>query len=73
MNRIQVLLADDHETVREGLKLLIDSQSDMEVVAEAGDGQVALQRAEELKPKVVVLDISMPEMKNMFNRPSMPH
>jgi DNA-binding NarL/FixJ family response regulator len=58
--RIRVLLADDHVTVRHGLKLLIDGQPDMTVVAEAGDGTTAVQRALELKPDVVVMDISMP-------------
>lgn len=60
MKKIRVLLAEDHETVRQGLRLLIDSQSDMEVVGEAGDGQAAVERATELRPHVVVMDISMP-------------
>jgi len=60
--RLRVLLADDHVTVRHGLKLLIDSQPDMIVVAEAGDGDSAVQRASTLKPDVVVMDISMPGM-----------
>ena len=58
--KIRVLLADDHVTVRHGLKLLIDSQTDMTVVAEASDGDTAVQRALTLKPDVVVMDISMP-------------
>ena len=58
--QLRILLADDHVTVRHGLKLLIDSQPDMKVVSEASDGHVALQRALELKPDVVVMDISMP-------------
>lgn len=57
---LRILLADDHVTVRHGLKLLIDSQPDMKVVAEASDGNSAVQRAQELKPDVVVMDISMP-------------
>lgn len=57
---LRVLLADDHVTVRHGLKLLIDSQPDMKVVAEVSDGDGALQRTRELKPDVVVMDISMP-------------
>jgi DNA-binding NarL/FixJ family response regulator len=60
--RLRILLADDHVTVRHGLKLLIDSQADMEVIAEAGDGETAVQRAVALKPDVVVMDISMPGM-----------
>jgi DNA-binding NarL/FixJ family response regulator len=57
---LRVLLADDHVTVRHGLKLLIDAQPDMEVVAEASDGRAAVQQALALKPDVVVMDISMP-------------
>jgi DNA-binding NarL/FixJ family response regulator len=58
--RLRVLLADDHVTVRHGLKLLLDSQPDMEVVAEASDGSSAVKRAQEFRPDVVVMDISMP-------------
>jgi two-component system response regulator NreC len=65
MKTIQVLLADDHETVRQGLKLLIDAQDDMEVVGEAGDGIRAVERVTALRPHVVVLDLSMPEMNGL--------
>lgn len=60
--KIQVLLVDDHAVVREGLRLLIDAQPDMEVTGEAGDGIIALQKAKELNPDVVVMDISMPNL-----------
>ena len=63
--KIRVLLAEDHETVRQGLRLLIDSQPDMEVVGEAGDGRAAVQRARALQPSVIVIDISMPEMNGL--------
>jgi two-component system response regulator NreC len=62
---IRVLLAEDHETVREGLRLLVDAQSDMEVVGEAGDGRMAVERAGTLKPDVVVLDLTMPQMSGL--------
>src|SRR6185436_8361206 len=65
MTKIRVLLADDHETVRHGLKLLIDRQPDMEVVGEAGDGRNAVERAGSLKPNVAVLDIAMPGMNGL--------
>ncbi len=59
---IGVFLAEDHETVREGLRLLVNAQDDMEVIGEAGDGRAAIEQAKSLKPNVVVLDLSMPEM-----------
>ena len=62
---VRVLLADDHVTVRHGLKLLIDGQPDMSVVSEASDGESAIQQALSLKPDVVVMDISMPGMNGL--------
>ena len=63
--RVRVLLADDHVTVRYGLKLLINAEPDMTVVAEAGDGDEAVRKALETKPDVVVMDISMPDMNGL--------
>ena len=65
MNRIRVLLADDHETVRQGLRMLIEAQPDMEVVGEAGNGRTAVERAKALRPGVVVMDVSMPDMNGL--------
>jgi DNA-binding NarL/FixJ family response regulator len=65
-NPLRILLADDHATVRQGLKLLIDRQPDMSVVGEAGDGHSAVQQAKALNPDVVVMDISMPGMNGMI-------
>ena len=65
MTKIRVLLAEDHETVRHGLKLLINRQPDMEVVGEASDGRVAVERTGALKPNVAVLDVSMPDMNGL--------
>ncbi len=62
---LRILLADDHIVVRHGLKLLIDDQPDMTVIAEAGDGETAVQRAVQLKPDVIVMDISMPGMNGL--------
>jgi DNA-binding NarL/FixJ family response regulator len=59
---IRVLLVDDHEVVREGLRSLIAQQSDMEVVGEAGTAQDAIDLAEVHQPDVVVLDVGMPDM-----------
>jgi DNA-binding NarL/FixJ family response regulator len=62
---LRVLLADDHAIVRQGLKLLIDSQSDMAVVGESADGYNVLDQATALKPDIVVMDISMPGMNGL--------
>jgi DNA-binding NarL/FixJ family response regulator len=62
---LRILLADDHVTVRHGLKLLIDSQPDMKVVSEVSDGNAAVESAVALKPDVVVMDISMPGMNGL--------
>jgi len=62
---IRVLLADDHETVREGLRLLVDAQADMQVVGEAGDGRTVIDKVGTLRPSVVVLDLTMPGMSGL--------
>jgi two-component system, NarL family, response regulator NreC len=62
---IRVVLAEDHETVREGLRLLIDGQPDMQVVAEVADGRAAVEATTALAPDVVVLDLSMPGMSGL--------
>lgn len=58
--KIRILLAEDHETVREGLKLIISGQADMEVIASVGDGRSAIEEAQKLLPDIVLMDISMP-------------
>ena len=59
---IRVLIADDHGIVRSGLRMLIERQSDMRVVAEAEDGVAALESTQAERPDVAVLDVSMPRM-----------
>jgi DNA-binding NarL/FixJ family response regulator len=59
--RIRVLLADDHALVREGLRYVLDADPLIEVVAEASNGRLAVELAQQLTPDVVVLDITMPE------------
>src|SRR5664279_5659170 len=65
MKKVRVLLADDHKIVRDGLRLLIDGQPDMQVVGEAANGKEVLLQARELKPDVVVMDLSMPELNGL--------
>ena len=64
MPKIRVLIADDHPIVRAGLRMLIATQPDMEVTAEAGDGSETVDRAAGTKPNVVVLDLSMPKSRS---------
>lgn len=59
---VRVLLADDHDLLRQGLKLLLEAQADIQVVGEARTGIEAVELARDLKPDVVVMDISMPGM-----------
>ena len=60
MNRITVLLAEDHQIVREGFRSLLEHESDIEVVGEAATGRQAVQLTRKLRPAVVVMDIAMP-------------
>lgn len=62
MKKIRVLLADDHAMVREGLKALLSSQDDVEVVGEVANGLQVLEAANGYAPDIVVMDISMPEL-----------
>ena len=62
VNKLNILLADDHILVREGLKRLIDAEPDMKVIGEAADGRDAVDKAVRLSPRIAVLDVSMGEM-----------
>lgn len=60
--KIRVLVADDHAIIREGLRVMLGNQPDMEVVGEAKNGREAIQLVDEYEPDVTVIDISMPEL-----------
>lgn len=62
MKQIRILLADDHNVLRRGLRLLLESQPEFTIVAEAADGRQAVEQAAATKPDVVVLDIAMPHL-----------
>jgi DNA-binding NarL/FixJ family response regulator len=62
MSKIQLLLVDDHQIVRAGLRMLFLAESDMEIVGEADSGEAALKAVGELKPDVVLMDVAMPGM-----------
>ena len=62
MKRNRILLADDHAVVRQGFKMILSAQPDMEIVGEAGNGREAVELAESLKPDIVVMDVAMPEL-----------
>ncbi len=59
---IRVFLADDHTMVRQGFRLILSSQPDIEIVGEAGNGREAVELAEKLHPDVIVMDVAMPEL-----------
>ena len=65
MNKIRVLIADDHAIVREGLRALLEVQPDIEVVGEATDGEEAVNKTVEVQPDIVLMDITMPRMNGL--------
>ena len=60
MGKIQVLICDDHTILREGIRLLLNAESDIEVIGEAVDGRDAVEKTRALKPDVILMDIAMP-------------
>ncbi|MDO8690203.1 MAG: response regulator transcription factor [Dehalococcoidia bacterium] len=59
MDKLKILIVDDHAVVRAGIRLLLNSQSDIEVVGEARDGEEAIARTEELAPDIILMDVAM--------------
>ena len=62
MEKMRILLAEDHKVVREGTRRLLESQSDFEVVGEASDGIEAVDLAKKFKPEIIIMDVSMPRL-----------
>jgi DNA-binding NarL/FixJ family response regulator len=60
--KTRILIVDDHALFRDGLKMLINREDDMEVVGEAENGRAAVERARELKPDIILMDVKMPVM-----------
>jgi len=65
MNKIKVLLAEDHTIVRKGLRSLLDEETNIEVIGEAQDGREAIQKAQQLHPDIVLMDITMPRLNGL--------
>ncbi len=65
MQKVRVVVADDHSIVREGIRQLMDKQDNFELVGEAADGQEALRQIRKLKPDVAILDIAMPGLSGL--------
>ena len=62
MNPITILLADDHDVVRKGMKMLLEDETELKVIGEASDGLEAIEKVKMLMPNVVILDLTMPRM-----------
>ncbi|MDD5399344.1 MAG: response regulator transcription factor, partial [Dehalococcoidia bacterium] len=62
MEKVRILLAEDHKVVREGTRRLLESQADFEVVGEASDGIEAVELAKKLRPAIIIMDVSMPRL-----------
>ncbi len=77
MNKIRVLIADDHSILREGIRALLENEPDMQVIGEAEDGHAAIQLTRELEPDVILMDIAMPRLNGLEAiqkiRKSFPH
>ncbi|RJX23700.1 MAG: DNA-binding response regulator [Dethiobacter sp.] len=65
MDKIGILIVDDHAVLRTGLRLLLDSQKDMEIIGETGSGMEALGMAADLKPRVILLDLSLDDINGL--------
>jgi len=62
MDRARILIVDDHEIFRRGLRSLLESRKDLDITGEAVNGLEAVEKAKELRPDIVVMDVSMPQM-----------
>jgi len=65
MRKIKLLLVEDHVVVREGTRQLLENERDMEVIGEAGDGEEAVRLVKQLKPDVIIMDVSMPKLSGL--------
>ncbi len=64
-DKLRILIAEDHKTVREGIKLLVNAQPDMEIIGEASEGETAIELVRSLSPDIILMDISMPVLNGL--------
>ena len=69
MHRLRILIVDDHEIVRRGIRALLEANSELDITGEAGSGREAIRQARELKPDLVLLDIAMPDLNGLETIP----
>lgn len=65
MNKLKIMLVEDFQTVRDGIRLLLDSEADIEIVSEVDNGALAIAQVREVSPDIIVMDISMPELNGL--------
>ena len=64
-SKIRIIIADDHSLMRQAIRIWLEKQLDFEIIAEVSDGESAIKYAKELKPHIIIMDISMPKINGL--------